>query len=258
MFNISVSDGLAIAGTVLGILLIVLDKAGKLKAGSVLFILLAVAFVMTIPLALGNSWVVGAGSSMARVARSLFAVCVCGAIFALMAVWIAIPEEVESVKEEASKKANTPITLHELFAADFSESFGFGFAPRGMRDSLGRVNIMIEGRLLVDINAGSKFVSFYIPRSDVAYAACTLLADKYQDVGGLNLFHLQLQGPSGPIFTQGYKFSGRVFIYHEDFFTPEQIGDLHRLYKQKELLLELRSEGYRQVKALQRLAQDQL
>jgi len=47
---------LAITGIVAAIVLVVLDKAGKLK-GPFLLALLGVAALMTLPLALGNSWV---------------------------------------------------------------------------------------------------------------------------------------------------------------------------------------------------------
>ena len=56
MLNISFSDGIGVLGLVLAIILVVLDKAGKVKGGFV-FVLLFVAAVMTLFLALGNSWV---------------------------------------------------------------------------------------------------------------------------------------------------------------------------------------------------------
>jgi hypothetical protein len=52
----SLELGLAVVGLVLTILLVVLDKAGKLK-GQVLYWLLAVAALMTLPLVLGNPFV---------------------------------------------------------------------------------------------------------------------------------------------------------------------------------------------------------
>jgi hypothetical protein len=148
--------------------------------------------------------------------------------------------------------AGAAITLHELFLKDFKESFGTNFAPRRMADEKEETKASIEGRLLLDVNSASKFVSFYVPRSEYAYQACVFLADNYQEMGGLNLFHVQMQGPAGPVFTESFKFSGRVFIYHEDFFSPEQSGDLHRLYREKNLLLELREQGYLQFEILRR------
>jgi hypothetical protein len=59
MFKVGLSDGIGIVGIVLAIVLVVLDKAEKLK-GPWLFVLLAVAAVMTLFIALGNAWVLEA------------------------------------------------------------------------------------------------------------------------------------------------------------------------------------------------------
>ena len=58
-YRISFSDGIGITGIVLAVILVVLDKAGKLKGGW-LPVLLMLAGVMTLFLALGNSWVLDA------------------------------------------------------------------------------------------------------------------------------------------------------------------------------------------------------
>jgi len=56
MGKVSFSDGLAIAGLILAIVLVVLDKAGKLK-GPRLLALLGVAACMAIPLLFSVPWV---------------------------------------------------------------------------------------------------------------------------------------------------------------------------------------------------------
>ena len=56
MPTISLELGLAVGGIVLTLVLVVLDKAGKLK-GQMLYLLLALAGLMTLPLMLGNSFV---------------------------------------------------------------------------------------------------------------------------------------------------------------------------------------------------------
>ena len=87
MFKVSFSDGLAIAGIVLAIVLVVLDKAGKLK-GPMLLIMLAVAAAMTLPLALGNSWVGDVPSGILKVTRGMLMFFVLGLIYSAIAVWI--------------------------------------------------------------------------------------------------------------------------------------------------------------------------
>ena len=144
-----------------------------------------------------------------------------------------------------------PPTLHSMFLLDFNNSFGFNFAPRNL-ERAGGDPIPIEARLLIDLNSASKFVSFYLADSQSAYEACTFMAGDYEELGGLKLFHMQVQGPAGPIFTDKFKFTGRVFIYHEDLFTPEQSGELHKLYQGRNLILELRGQEYLQFETLRR------
>ncbi len=85
--EMSLSDKLAVGGIVLTIILLVLDKASKLK-GPMLLVLLGVAALMALPLALGNSWAVGATSGMLKFSRSALLVCGVGLIYSLIAIWI--------------------------------------------------------------------------------------------------------------------------------------------------------------------------
>lgn len=62
MPRISLELGLAIGGIILTILLVVLDKAGRLKGGLLLWLLVAAA-LLTLPLALGNSVVIDGASA---------------------------------------------------------------------------------------------------------------------------------------------------------------------------------------------------
>lgn len=90
--GISFSDGLAFAAIVLTIVLLVLDKAGKLK-GPILFWLLALAALMTMPLVFGNAWVAGAPNRTVRAFRVVFLLCSAGAGYAALSAWIAIGPE---------------------------------------------------------------------------------------------------------------------------------------------------------------------
>jgi hypothetical protein len=152
----------------------------------------------------------------------------------------------------APKSPLKPITLHQLFTEDFQNQYGFGFVPRGVKVSDGQ-EVLVETRLLVDPTAGVKYVAFYVPRSPLSYSACLFLANNITDYGRLDI-DIETQGNSEPIFSKDYRFSGRVFIYHEDLFSPEQSGDLHKIYREKEMVLELRGDEYLQFEALRRLA----
>ena len=89
---ISFANGLAVASIVLTIVLVVLDKAGKLH-GPVLIWLLAAASLMLLPFALGNSWVTDAPFGL-KIARGLLIFFVVGAAFSALAVWVLPDNEV--------------------------------------------------------------------------------------------------------------------------------------------------------------------
>ena len=105
MFKMPFSAGLTIAGIVLGIVLVVLDKASKLK-GSVLLALLGVAAVMTLPLALGNSWVSDAPSGTLKWSRGMLLISVVGVIYSAVAVWISTGAPTKNLPEESYSPPN--------------------------------------------------------------------------------------------------------------------------------------------------------
>jgi len=90
MLKVSFSDGLALAGIVLALHIVVLDKADKLKPGPMLILLLILAWLMTLPLSLGNPWVADT-AGIARLARSLLTVSLSVAVFSLIGLWIMPP-----------------------------------------------------------------------------------------------------------------------------------------------------------------------
>src|SRR5882724_3552096 len=86
MPKLSFSDILALLGIAAGIVLIVLDKAGKLT-GWRLLLFLSIAAALTLPAVLSWSWVSDA-QGLAKFSRVLLLVCVVGAVYSLLAVWV--------------------------------------------------------------------------------------------------------------------------------------------------------------------------
>jgi hypothetical protein len=98
MFKLSFSDVLALLAIPFTIVLLVLDKAGKLK-GSTLFVLLALAGALTLPAALNVAWVSDA-QGLARVARGLLIVFSVGLIYSAIAVWVVGSDSITESKEK--------------------------------------------------------------------------------------------------------------------------------------------------------------
>jgi len=86
MPRITFEVGLAIGSIILTVVLLVLDKAGKLK-GAALYGLLALALLMTIPLAVGNPLVANAAQQWKLWLRTL-AVAIVFLTFWAIAIWI--------------------------------------------------------------------------------------------------------------------------------------------------------------------------
>jgi hypothetical protein len=120
MPRIDFSSGLAIAGLVLAIILIVLDKAGKLK-GSVLFVLLGLAALMTLPLVLGAPWVAGAAPAALRFARSMLVICLVGVGYSAIAIWIS--PETSPLPPAPNPPGAAPIASCKVTAISKSEIF---------------------------------------------------------------------------------------------------------------------------------------
>jgi hypothetical protein len=112
--KLSLSDGLAVAGLVAMFVLVALDKAGKLK-GPLPLILLGIAAVMTLPLALGNSWVIEAPSKTHQLFRGLMMFFVAGFVYSMFALWI-LPEGNQSESEGAAPSLDNTIVVECLDA----------------------------------------------------------------------------------------------------------------------------------------------
>jgi hypothetical protein len=92
-YRISFADTIGIAGIILAVVLLVLDKAGKLKGG-LLFGLLCLAGAMTLFLALGNGFVVDAPEKW-KFWRGALLVCAVGFTYSGLAIWISPSARVE-------------------------------------------------------------------------------------------------------------------------------------------------------------------
>jgi hypothetical protein len=101
---------------------------------------------------------------------------------------------------------------------------------------------------MLDSNSATTFLSFFIPRLPDAFDMCGFLADKYKEVADAMIgLHLESHQPGeGPVRSTEYPFSGRISVYHEDLFTPQQVGGLYEYFKRRKLKLELRGPEYLQ------------
>jgi len=113
MGKVSFSDGLAIAGLILAIVLVVLDKAGKLK-GPRLLALLGVAACMAIPLLFSVPWVSDSQPGLILFARRALMISLLGVAWAGFSVWITSGDNAETAEktESTQPEATDPRPLH--------------------------------------------------------------------------------------------------------------------------------------------------
>lgn len=138
MPELSFDRVLAIVGIVLSIVLLVLDKAGKLK-GAALFLLLALAALMLVPLALGNSWVKETPWGILKFSKGLLTVSAILVGYSLLAIWIStVPESKAQLPSPGTGNpgptgpAPTPATKPKPPVAPAEKSPKLPTAPRAV------------------------------------------------------------------------------------------------------------------------------
>jgi hypothetical protein len=127
VFKVGFSDIVGIGGIVLTIVLLVLDKAGKLKGGW-LYVLLIVAGAMTLSIAVGNSWVMD--DPKWRLWRGTFAFAFVALLYSGVAIWISgggegpavPPSDLESKRDPLLKSDSLTPSLLFVFGAPLGDN----------------------------------------------------------------------------------------------------------------------------------------
>lgn len=97
-----------------------------------------------------------------------------------------------------------------------------------------------------DSAAQTKFLGIYIPFSSKTFEMCQAMLAHYEQVleNDKNLIYESKMPGERPINKSELKFSGRIYIYHEQPLFYDQQIDLIRLYKNHDLGLVLRGSEY--------------
>jgi hypothetical protein len=99
-----------------------------------------------------------------------------------------------------------------------------------------------------DFNANTFYFAIYIPHSQYTMDICTYMANTFQS-SILQRFSWvetssRVPGDSATMSELEMVFTGRVYLYVKDDLSPEQIGQLHSIYKQNHLSMEFRGDEY--------------
>jgi hypothetical protein len=140
-----------------------------------------------------------------------------------------------------------PPTLRELFETDFPKTLKFS-SDTEIHTRYDDTIVKIVEREYLDFESKSKFMGFYIPRSIHSYEVCEYLAGEYRNImKRMDLVKVKGGGmptDSAQTSSDDLTFSGRIYIYHEDDLSLQQLAALERLYNSKGLSVIFRSHAY--------------
>ncbi len=148
----------------------------------------------------------------------------------------------QTEKEKAPKKPEE-ITLLYLFEHDFKDLVRYG-KDEIFTDNEGlKVNFKTKEYFVFE--AQSKFIGFYIPSSPKTLELLKRLPEIYQDLSSKGKLMVEISVPGmRPVNVSELKFSGRVFIYHEDLVLEVQKRELYTLYEKHGLSPQFRGSEY--------------
>jgi hypothetical protein len=148
---------------------------------------------------------------------------------------------------QGQEKIEVP-SLEKLFKEDFPNLLrGSGERKIGVETKDGKKTILIGERIYLDFEGKSKFIGYFIPRGTDSYDICAFMADEYHTTIESLEKNLIIAGrvtEYSQTTNRELIFTGRVYIYHEDSFTHQQLADLEKLYKSKELSVIFRGPEY--------------
>jgi len=155
---------------------------------------------------------------------------------------------------QAQKHLREPrsLTLYDLFLTDFpgSQRIGQNWKVTNPKGSLN-----IQYFSVIDLERRSKLLTFYIPVWQSMHDLCAYIFDQINSRNltmpeEINMSQKGI-GDSNVSTSKEAVFSGRIFIYHETELSAEEIGDLTKLYKTKNLDVQFRSSSYLSFRKMQ-------
>jgi hypothetical protein len=160
-------------------------------------------------------------------------------------------------KQMAQKQSSSKIvpnqaspSLHELFKTDFNTL---------LRQSIEMKANLSNGKTITlyateyfDFQGKSKFIGFYIPASgpisNSSYIACGLISEEYKktmdNIESSTIITGGFVGDSQQTSSKDLSFSGRIYIYHDDVLSLQQLATLEKIYQSKGLSVVFRGNEY--------------
>jgi hypothetical protein len=158
-----------------------------------------------------------------------------------------LPQAVREIEAANNAPVNPVLTLRDRFNQDFTHLFRIHnqLTVRSVDDG-NAVNI--DCLLYLDHAANSDFVSLYVPHCEKPVEVCQHLATQISTIRdqlkARIIADARSPGDVQSVRSSQLRFSGRVFVYHEDDLTLQQLAELEQAYSQNGLAAHFRGPGF--------------
>jgi hypothetical protein len=147
------------------------------------------------------------------------------------------------------KGTEIPPTLADLFKKDFSHTMK-ATDELQLKRHMDGVTVHVKRQVYLDFDAKTELVGFYVPSqgqfSDETFKICTILLGTVQPAIEDLMKRIEVRSSYKDEGTtiKDLRFSGRVFLYHEDFLSITQKAELINRYKAQNYDLQFRGLDY--------------
>lgn len=154
-----------------------------------------------------------------------------------------VPEIIEP-KKATEEKAPTLVSLMDTSFPRFNKFWGHPL----IRFEDGS-ELQITSALYFDLfTSGTKFLGFHVPSSSRTMQVCSILAEKAIELGdALSNGGLQITSKApgeNPEKHTDLRYSGKVYLSHDDVLTHKQMGEVEEIFKGQQLNVVLRGPDF--------------
>jgi hypothetical protein len=184
------------------------------------------------------------------------------ALLVALVAWTQIKDKYETEHPLPITKhlSQERLTLKQLFLSDFGSHINRSrwddrtLTVGSKSNKFPEVVLKFTPQLYLDLDEGTQFLGFYIPVQDRdpdeaskrTAMLCRHLPTQFPAL--LKMLHgleaIEPNARGSTVRSSELPLSRRVYIYHEDFISPQDLGDLVREYEARQLLPEFRGTEY--------------
>lgn len=148
----------------------------------------------------------------------------------------------EPKKEETAAPEEQQPTMESLMESGFPAAL-MKLSGKPVITFPDNTSFEIRSKLYLDFHSGSKFIGLYIPSSPRTCEICLVLASKVRELGDALQNDLRIISKfpgENPQDVKNFAYTGRVYLYHDDFLTHRQIADIEDQFRANHLEVILR------------------